>query len=68
MTLLYFYLQVPLLGTYSHFLKTNKNKTGHELMSRLQRRIDHSREEEVRPHVPRVEGPLSEGGRACRRG
>ena len=37
-------------------------------MSRLQRRIDHSREEEVRPHVPRVEGPLSEGGRACRRG
>jgi len=22
----------------------------------------------VRPHVPRVEGPLLEGGRACRRG
>ena len=39
-----------------------------EVTNRLQRRIDQSREEEVRPHVPRVEGPLSEGGRACRRG
>ena len=29
-------------------------------MSRLQRRIDQTREEEVRPRVPRVEGPLSE--------
>ena len=29
-------------------------------MSRLQGRIDQTREEEVRPRVPRVEGPLSE--------
>ena len=29
-------------------------------MSRLQRRIDQTREEEVQPRVPRVEGPLSE--------
>ena len=30
----HFYLQVPLLllGTYSHFLKTNKNKTGQQSM------------------------------------
>ena len=38
-----------------------------ELISRLQR-IDQSREEEVRSDVPRVKGPLSEGGRACRSG
>ena len=31
-----------------------------ELMSRLQKRRDQTREEEVRPRVPRVEGPLSE--------
>ena len=30
--LFHFYLQVPLLGTYSHFLKTNKNKTGQQSM------------------------------------
>ena len=39
-----------------------------ELMSRLQRRINQSREEEVQSHVPRVKGPLSGGERACRRG
>ena len=45
-----------------------RSPRANELMSRLQRRIDQSREEEVRPHVPRIEGPLSGGGRACRIG
>ena len=45
-----------------------RSPRANELMSRLQRRIDQSREEEVRSHVLRVEGPLSERGRACRRG
>lgn len=54
-------------GFSVHDLKWSSPRAN-KLMSRLQRRIDQSREEEVRPHVPRVEGPLSEGGRARRRG
>ncbi|CAH3175234.1 unnamed protein product [Porites lobata] len=45
-----------------------RSPRANKLMSRLQRRIYQSREEGVRPHVPRVEGPLSEGGRVGRRG
>ncbi|XP_068760117.1 uncharacterized protein C14orf93-like [Montipora capricornis] len=37
-----------------------RSPRANDLMSRLQRRIDQTREEEVRPRVPRVEGPLSE--------
>ena len=37
-----------------------RSPRANELMSRLQRRIDQTREEEVRPRVSRVEGPLSE--------
>ena len=37
-----------------------RSPRANELMSRLQSRIDMTREEEVRPRVPRVEGPLSE--------
>ena len=47
---------------------SSRSPRANELMSKLQRRIDQSREEDVRSNVPRVEGPLSEGGRACRRG
>ena len=45
-----------------------RSPMANELMSRLQRRIDQSKREEVRSHVPTVEEPLSEGGIACRRG
>ena len=45
-----------------------RSPRANELMRRLQRRIDQSVEEEVQPHVPRIEGSLSGGGRACRRG
>ena len=37
-----------------------RSPRANELMSCLQGRIDQTREEEVRPRVPRVEGPLSE--------
>ena len=44
-----------------------RSPRANELMSCLQRRIDQTREEELRPRVPRVEGPPSDRGRGSKR-